>query len=160
MDLGGGSGVVSLALLRHHPNLIAVVVDIANVCDTGREIAAETPMAKRITYHAADFLQDELPTGFDMVLECDVGIYTEELFRKLHASLNAGGRLVILDWLAHQGHQPSLQRLIDVFLSSLGTPGFTTATDAEVKNLLAQAGFHHISAETLESNAVIIHAHK
>jgi 16S rRNA G1207 methylase RsmC len=30
MDLGGGSGVVSLALLNRHPELTAVVVDIAN----------------------------------------------------------------------------------------------------------------------------------
>lgn len=171
MDLGGGSGVVSLALLRRHSQLTAVVVDIANVCDTGKEIAAETPMAERITYHAADFLQDELPTGFDMVLECDVGIYTEELFRELHACLNAGGQLVILDWLAHQGCQSSLQRLTNVFLSSLGTSGFTTATDAEVQNLLVQAGFHHVSEQTLtgqwpfdgpcpSGDAVIIQAHK
>jgi len=160
MDLGGGSGVMSLALLRRHSKLTAVVVDIASVCDTGREIAAETPMAERITYHAADFLQDELPTGFDMVLECDVGIYTEELFQKLHSGLNAGGQLVIVDWLAQPGRQPSLHALIDDFLSSLGTPGFTITTNAEVKNLLIQAGFQHISEQTLKDGAVVIQAHK
>ncbi len=95
-----------------------------------------------------------------MILECDVGIYTEKLFRKLRASLNAGGRLVIVDWLAHPGRERSLQRLIDVFLSSLGTPGFATATDAEVQTLLVQAGFHHISEQTLEDGAVVIIAHK
>ena len=108
----------------------------------------------------ADFLQDELPTGFDMVLECDVGIYTEELFQKLHSGLNAGGQLVIVDWLAQPGRQPSLQGLIDVFLSSLGTPGFTIATNAEVKNLLIQAGFQHISEQTLKDGTVVIQAHK
>ena len=160
MDLGGGSGVVSLALLRRHSKLTTVVVDIANVCDTGREIAAETPMAERITYHAADFLQDELPTGFDMVLECDVGIYTEELFQKVHSGLNTGGQLVIVDWLAQPGRQPSLQQLIEDFLSSLGTPGFTITTNAEVKNLLIQAGFQHISEQTLKDGAVVIQAYK
>jgi len=160
MDLGGGSGVVSLALLRRHSQLTAVVVDIANVCDSGMEIAAETPMAKRITYHAADFLQDPLPTGFDMVLECDVGIHTEDLFRKLHASLNAGGRLVIVDWLIQPDRQLSFWRLSQAFISSLGTSEITNQTSEEVQRLLVQVGFHHISAETLESNAVIIHAHK
>ncbi len=160
MDLGGGSGVMSLALLKRHPNLAAVVVDIANVCDVGREIAGKSSVANRIAYHAADFLKDELPVGFDMILECDVGIYTEELFRKLHAVLNKEGRLVIVDRFAQPGHQPSLQRLMDVFISSLGTHGFSTATDNEVKGLLIQSGFHNISMQVLESGNVIIQAHK
>ena len=160
MDLGGGSGVISLALLRHHPDLTAVVVDIANVCHAGREIAAETPMARRITYHPADFLQDSLPTGFDIILECDVGIYTEELFRKLHASLNRGGHLVIVDWLIQPDRQQSFWRLSNAFISSLGTSEFTNQTSEEVQKLLAQVGFHHISAKTLENNAVIIQADK
>jgi spermidine synthase len=160
MDLGGGSGVVSLALLRHHPDLTAVVVDIENVCHAGREIAAKTPMTNRITYHPANFLQDPLPTGFDMVLECDVGVYTEELFHKLHTSLNAGGRLVIVDWLIQPDRQQSFWRLCTAFLSSLGTFEFSNQTSEEVQKLLFQAGFHDISAETLENNTVVIQAHK
>jgi hypothetical protein len=100
MDLGGGSGVVSMALLRCHPHLTAVVVDIAPVCQAGREIAVENGLAGRITYLPADFVHGELPTGFDLVLECDVNVYSEDLFRKLGASLNPGGRLVIVDEFA------------------------------------------------------------
>jgi tRNA1(Val) A37 N6-methylase TrmN6 len=35
MDLGGGSGVVSMALLRKYPALRATVVDLENVCVAG-----------------------------------------------------------------------------------------------------------------------------
>ena len=75
MDLGGGSGVMSLALVRRNPHLTAVVLDIASVCTAGGEIADEHALGDRIAYHAADFLREELPAGFDMVLECDVGVY-------------------------------------------------------------------------------------
>ena len=81
LDLGGGSGVVSLALLRKQHDLTSVVVDVENVCQAGREIASENKLEKRITYLAADFLQDDLPTGFDMVMLCDVGSFSEILFR-------------------------------------------------------------------------------
>jgi hypothetical protein len=84
MDLGGGSGVVSLGLLRQHPQLTAVVVDVAPVCYAGREIAKENSLEERISYHPANFLEDELPSGFDMVLECDVNVYGESLFRKIY----------------------------------------------------------------------------
>lgn len=154
-------------MLKHHPNLTAVVVDIANVCDAGREIAAQTMVTERISYHVANFLQDELPTGFDMVLECDVGVYTEELFRKVRNCLNPVGRVVIVDWLAQPGREPSLERRMDAFLSSLRTPGFATATAAEVQDLLVRVGFHHISQKTIEystrvheESTVVILAHK
>jgi predicted TPR repeat methyltransferase len=160
MDLGGGSGVVSLALLRHHPDLTAVVVDIENVCHAGREIAAKTPMTNRITYHPANFLQDPLPTGFDIILECDVGIYTEELFHKLHTSLNARGRLVIVDWFIQSDRQQWIWRLSHDFISSLGTFEATNQTSEEVQKLLVQVGFHDISAKTLENNRAVIQAHK
>jgi hypothetical protein len=41
LDLGGGSGVVSFALLRKKHGLTSVVVDYENVCQAGREIALE-----------------------------------------------------------------------------------------------------------------------
>jgi hypothetical protein len=55
MDLGGGSGVVSLALLNQNPNLTSLIVDISNVCSVGREIARENGMEDRITYLEANF---------------------------------------------------------------------------------------------------------
>ncbi|MHA2233464.1 MAG: methyltransferase [Candidatus Hodarchaeales archaeon] len=165
MDLGGGSGVVSLALLKRHPDLKAVVVDIDNVCDVGREIADKTPMADRITYHAADFLRDDLPTGFDMILECDVGIYTEELFRKLRGILNEGGRLVIVTnldglsaWLTKTGKKPPLDRLMNVFLGSLGSPKLATTSIQDVKKPLTNAGFQNVSEQVWDDGTVLIQA--
>ncbi len=77
MDLGGGSGVVAMALVRRWPDLRVVIVDIANVCVAGREIVAEANLSDRIDVHAADFTRDPLPGGFDAVLECDVAVFTQ-----------------------------------------------------------------------------------
>jgi predicted O-methyltransferase YrrM len=158
MDLGGGSGVVSLALLRRHPQLAATVVDVANVCVAGRHIAVENSMEDRLTYHAADFLQDELPSGFDMVLECDVGVYGEALFRKLWAALNAGGRLVVVDWFARaeRAAQPSL--MYRAFLASLGIGNFTIHSVDEIQAMLTQSGFQPLSERTLSSGWIVIEA--
>jgi len=161
MDLGGGSGVVSLAFLRRHPHLTAVVVDIANVCAAGREIAVETSMEERLTYHAADFLQDELPSGFAMILECDVGIHSEELFRKLRTALNPGGRLVIVGYYfaPAEGVAPP-SRLPWTFLDSLEDPDFTFPTVAEIQAQLTQAGFQPLSEYTLSGDWIVIEARK
>lgn len=97
MDLGGGSGVMSLAILHYHPALSAVVIDHPNVCAAGRAIAANRPEGTRLAFVPGDFNQDALPDGCDLALECDVGVYSEALFRRVSRALNPGGRLIIID---------------------------------------------------------------
>jgi len=149
MDLGGGSGVVSLALLRRYPQLTAVVVDIANVCAVGCEIAKENSMEDRITHYPAEFLHDELPSGFDMVLECDINVYSEALFRKIWNALKPGGRLVIVDQFAPaEGVAPS-SRLHWAFQNSMVNPDFHFPTAIEIQTLLTQSGFQILSMGAL-----------
>jgi len=151
MDLGGGSGVISMALLRRHPHLTAVVVDIPSVCSVGREIAAEQSLEHRISYHGTDFLRDELPAGFDLVLECDVDVYSEALFRKVFNSLNPGGRFVVVDQLAPAEDAAPASRVHWALQGSLIDPGFTFLTVSGVKNLMRKAGFDHLSDHPLHS---------
>jgi len=149
MDLGGGSGVVSLALLRRHPHLTAVVADIANVCAAGREIAAENSLEDRISFHPGDFLADELPSGFEMILECDVNVYGDALFRKVRASLRPGGRFVIIDLFAPEDGVAPPERVHWAFYGSLADPEHSYPTAAEVKGQLSDAGFTLLSERTL-----------
>jgi SAM-dependent methyltransferase len=142
MDLGGNSGVVSMALLRKYPKLTSTVVDIENVCAARREIAEEKGFADRITYHAAEFDSGEFPTGFDLVLQCDVAVYGLELLKKLSRSLKPGGRLVVVDHFSPAENLAPITRLEWTFLDSQHDPNFGFPTLAEFKSLLAQAGFH------------------
>ncbi|MHA2244777.1 MAG: methyltransferase [Candidatus Hodarchaeales archaeon] len=167
MDLGGGSGVVSLALLNHHPNLNAVVVDIENVCTVGRKIAKESLIADRITYHDADFVQDDLPEEFDMILECDVGVYTEELFLKVWNSLNEGGRFVIVTntneqgaWLIHTESNPTISWYLHFFFSSLDVPRFIFTSIDDIKIRLTNTGFQDVIEQVQEDGSVLIQAFK
>ncbi len=159
MDLGGGSGVNSMALLHKHPHLSSVVVDIGNVCAAGREIATENGLEERLTYHAANFLEDELPSGFDMVLECDVGVYQEALFRNVHEALNSGGRFVIVDdRLEEEGVVPS-NYIHSAFLDSLEDPDFAFPSVEGIEALLASAGFEPPLKGRVLGDYVVIDAH-
>jgi tRNA A58 N-methylase Trm61 len=146
MDLGGGSGVVSFALLRRHADLTSVVVDVENVCLAGRKLALQNALEKRIAYLAADFLRDELPTGFDMVMFCDVGPFTVALFRKIYDVLNPDGRLVVVEQFALDESTAAPSRQGWSFLSSLelpAEPGNLTTPEL-VQTRLQQAGFREV----------------
>ena len=161
MDLGGGSGVVSLALLARHPHLTSTIVDIENVCIAGREIAAEHSMTDRLTYYAADFVRDELPVGYDMVLQCDVGVYSEALCHKLWTSLNQGGRLVIVDHFAPADNTVSPARLYWTFQDTLADPDLDIMTVAKLQDQLTRAGFHLPSENTvLPGGRLVMQAYK
>jgi SAM-dependent methyltransferase len=140
MDLGGGSGVVALRLLREEPQLQAVVVDIDNVCVAGREIAATTPVVDRIAYHAANFFSDPLPGGFDVITQCDLGIFDAELWTRAAGALNPGGRLVIVDRWFEQAAYDTPGRLNYLLRKSLDDPTFALKTLAEIEAMLRAAG--------------------
>jgi 3-hydroxy-5-methyl-1-naphthoate 3-O-methyltransferase len=154
LDLGGGSGVVSLALLRKRDELTSVVVDVESVCQAGRVIASENKLERRVTYLAADFLQDDLPTGFDMVMLCDVGSFSEILLRRIHNALNQKGRLVIVDKFAPSKTDVPPSRLLSAFLTSLESPAQSVdyVTTGVVQTRLQQAGFRDVSATPVPHN--------
>jgi cyclopropane fatty-acyl-phospholipid synthase-like methyltransferase len=147
MDLGGGSGVLSFALLRRRQELTSVVLDVEPVCRVGREIASENGLEKRIDYLAADLLQDDLPTGFDMAMLCDVGLFNEMLFHKIHGALNLDGHLVVVDKFAPTKTDAPSSRLSGAFLTSLQYPAqsinFTTVE--MVQSQLQETGFRDFS---------------
>jgi predicted O-methyltransferase YrrM len=147
LDLGGGSGVVSFALCRKQSALTSVVVDVETVCAAGREIALENGLEDRVAYLAADFLQDDLPAGFDMVLLCDVGSFGEPLFRKIRDALNRNGRLVVVDKFAPTTTDPPPSRLSGAFLASLESPAQSVSlmTAEVVQARVQNAGFRDIS---------------
>jgi len=148
IDVGGGSGVISFALLRRRSELTSVVVDAETICQVGRELALENGLERRITFLAADALEDELPTGFDMAILCDTGLFNALLFRRLHDVLNANGRLAVVDKFAPTRTDAPPSRLPSAFLASLEYPAqsinLTTAEMAQA--LLHEAGFRDLSS--------------
>ncbi|MFC1850190.1 methyltransferase [candidate division CSSED10-310 bacterium] len=153
MDLGGGSGVISMALLKQYPDLKAVVVDIENVCLAGQTIARENGLQDRLQYHVADFLLDKIPSGFDMVLECDVNIYTLDLFRKIGTALNPGGRLVIIDQLTSTRGLAHPSRITWALQGAMSNPDYAPPTSSEVKNKLTASGFTIVNQGALPRRA-------
>jgi SAM-dependent methyltransferase len=149
MDIGGGSGIISMALVERWPALRATVVDIPSVCAAGRAIARERKLQKRLAYHPADFLHAELPGGFDVVLECDVGAYDEDLFAKIRRSLQPGGRLVIVHDLCASRTAPTAGRLRWALERSMADAHFAPPTPRAVAAQLRQAGFRIASRRPL-----------
>ena len=147
-----------------------MVVDLANVCAASRELVAENSLEDRISFHPADFLRDALPSGFQVILECDVNVYSEALFLKVWTALKTEGRFVIVDQLAPERGMAPPTRLHWAFQGSMIDPEFRYPTAAEIQTQLENTGFRRVShrtlppardgAERFTHGTVLIEAHK
>jgi hypothetical protein len=94
------------------------------------------------------------------VLQSDVGVYAEPLFRKVHDSLNPGGRFLIVDdRVEDEGIVPDFY-VASAFLDSLGDPDFALPSVERIVAMLTQAGFAQVSKGRVSDDYVVIDARR
>ena len=103
IDLGGGVGQYAEAFCRANPRLEAVVVDIPEVAQLGRERLAGTLLEARIGFAAGDYIEGSFGGRFDLALLANV-LHQEPadraaaLVARAASELLPGGRLLIIDF--------------------------------------------------------------
>ena len=103
LDVGGGTGIYSIAFLRANPGLRAIVFDRPEVLKTAECFAADYGVTARVQLQSGDMFADPLPNA-DVILlsnilhDWDV-TECQTLINRCAASLNPGGRLIIHDVL-------------------------------------------------------------
>jgi predicted O-methyltransferase YrrM len=101
LDVGGGTGIYSIACLQANPQLRAIVWDRPEVLKIAREFAQEHGVAERIDFVAGDMFVDPVPTADAMLLsnilhDWDVP-ECRKLILRLANALPPGGQLLIHD---------------------------------------------------------------
>ena len=142
LDVGGGSGVMSIALARKYPRLRACVLDLATVCDVAAGNIKRARLSRRVTARAGD-IREALPTGYDVIMFCDIGRVTEQHLRNAYEALPAGGLVVAVDrYFSDDGTQP-LDRLVSSFAGS----SFPMATRTDMVARLRSCDFGSVRAK-------------
>jgi hypothetical protein len=93
LDVGGGSGVMSIALARVHPHLTACVLDFKFVCEAATQIIRHKGMSARIKTMAGD-MDRTIPRGFDAIMFWNIGHIDTRVMKMTYESLPEGGLVV------------------------------------------------------------------
>ena len=110
LDVGGGHGLYSYALLRRHPGLSATIVDGAAAVEAVRDDVPDD-LADRVSLVAGDYRTDDLGEGFDLALVFNV-VHAQDpdgnraLLGRVADALAPGGRVAVLDQWAGSGRSP------------------------------------------------------
>jgi SAM-dependent methyltransferase len=162
LDVGGGSGDYSYAILKRLPEATAVIFDLPNVVPITLECAQLAGVADRVETKAGSYWEDELGEGFDLAIVSNIlhssgpeGCVT--ILQKAHRALVPGGRVVIHDFvLGEDRTHPRWAALFSLNMLSAGNEG-RSYTAQEFEGFLERAGFEerHCTACSEDTGIVV-----
>ena len=155
LDVGGGSGVMSIALVRKNPRLKAVILDIEPVCKVAGELIEKGELSRRINTAVGD-IHDDLPKGHDVILFCDVGQIHGSMVRRAFASLPSRGMLVLVDRFLSSDKTKPIDRVLHQLIGS----SFGSQTRDELRSILKSCGFKRVKSRHLGGGLWLIRGSK
>lgn len=104
LDLGGGSGVYSIAFAKASPDIRCEILDVPEVLPITSEYVQKAGVSSQVKMRGGDMLQDDFGSGYDIImLNAICHMFSEEqnreLFRRARRALAPKGRLVVQDFI-------------------------------------------------------------
>jgi hypothetical protein len=161
LDVGGGSGAFSIALAQANPSLSAVILDLPAVLPIAEGHVAAAGLAGRVTTRAGDLRRDDLGSGFDLVLLSSICHMlgpdeNRDLLRRSFAALDAGGRVVVSDFLLAADRAAPRQAALFSINMLVGTPAGDCYTEAEYAGWMREAGFGEVDRRDTPGPASLV----
>lgn len=104
LDIGGGTGAMSLGICQQHNKLRAIVYDLPEIVELAQQFIREAALTDRIEVRAGNFKEDALPNDFDVALLANLlSVASEEtnraLLRRLYEHLPEDGAVILSGWI-------------------------------------------------------------
>lgn len=150
LDVGGGSGVFSLAMCRARPGLRATVLDLPQVTAMTREFAEEAGLADRMETIEGNFHEADFGSGYDLVLfsaivHINSFAQNRALMVKAAKALNPGGRIVVMDFMMEENRTEPAWGAVFSLNMLVNTDYGDTYTEKEIRSWLTDAGCESVT---------------
>jgi cyclopropane fatty-acyl-phospholipid synthase-like methyltransferase len=146
LSLAAGHGLYEVTLARYNRNAEVWAVDWPNVLEVARENAAAAGVSERYHPIPGSAFDVEYGAGYDLALVVNFLHHfdppaCEKLLKKVQASLNAEGRVVLVEFVPNEDRvSPPLPASFSLIMLA-GTPGGDAYTFKELQQMLRNAGF-------------------
>lgn len=165
LDLGGGPGSYSAAILKKDKKATATLFDRPVTLEVAKKILEPMSVFSRFNFLEGDLFKTDYGSGYDTILFSNIlHIYDPKenrlIFKKINRSLEKGGRFILVDYFLNE----DMTEPYDAALFSLTMLMFTetgkTYTFKETETLLTKVGFGSIKRFTLNHGASLLEAVK
>jgi SAM-dependent methyltransferase len=150
LDVGGGSGTWTIALLRAVPGARATLFDLPGVIPFAKKRIGRAGLAERVKFMPGDFYKDPLPKGADFawlsaIIHQNSRQQNRDLYRKVCAALEDGGTVAVRDMVMDATRTRPVAGAMFAVNMLVGTSGGGTYTLAEIREDLELAGFAEVT---------------
>ncbi|MFH1516011.1 MAG: methyltransferase [bacterium] len=161
LDVGGGSGVYSMAFIQAKDDLTSKVFDLPNVIPLTKKYVSDAGLSDRIGVLVGDYNVDDFESGFDLallsaIIHANSPEQNIELIQKCADALNPGGQIVISDFIMDEDRTTPGFGAIFSLNMLVATDGGDTYTEDEVKNWFEKAGITSVSRKDTRSGATLL----
>lgn len=142
LDLGGGPGLVAIALVRDNPLLCGEVFDFPQTVSVAAENIRKAGLEHCLTVRGGDLASDPIGEGYDLIWCSSVLHFVPDLvaiLKKIHAALRPGGVLVSAH--AEIPQDPELARRVMPYYLSMQMLGRQVTHAGGLVDALVQVGF-------------------
>lgn len=155
LDLAGGPGTYAIHFCRQNPELTAVIYDLATTRPFAEQTIQRFGLAERVSFAAGDVLHNDLGTGYDVVwishlLHSEGPGNSAEIVAKAAAVLNAGGMLLIQEFMLDDTRTSPLFPALFSLNMLIGTPSGQAYSHAELVSMMSAAGLADIKRLSLD----------
>ncbi|MDQ3323104.1 MAG: acetylserotonin O-methyltransferase [Acidobacteriota bacterium] len=165
LDLGGGTGAMSIGLCETFPNLRATVFDLPENVEKAEEFITASNLKNQIKTIGGDVTKDELPEDFDVALLANlVSVFDAETNKKLLADiykkLPENGACIISGWILDENRlSPEISVLFCLEDICWKSPD-VEKNFGVYKSWLEEAGFKRVEYKTYLEPTRLICAYK
>ena len=162
VDVAGGHGEVLMSILRKHPGMRGILMDVDHVIAGAKPRFAAAGVADRVQTASGDFFK-AVPDGGDAyIMKHIIHDWDDEratlILKNIHSALGGkrNGKVILLESVIPPGNEPGMAKIADIEMMAL--PGGRERTAEEFRALFAGAGFRMTSITPTKSPFCVIEA--
>lgn len=163
LDVGGGPGHYSMALVERSPRIEAVIVDLPLTLRVARGVIEGRGMRGKVKTREGDFFDPrcDLGEGYDLALASNIlhiedSAHNLDLLRRIYGALNPGGTVVVNEILVDATRARPKEAALFALNMLAATARGNVYTRAEISSWLREAGFMGIKAVRLDERGTLL----
>ena len=164
LDLGGGPGTYAIHFCMNHPGLKATVYDLPTTRPFAEKTIERFKLTDRIQFADGNYLKDPVKGRYDAVwlshiLHGEGPDHCRMIIKKAVGALEPGGVILIHDFILNNSMDGPLFPALFSLNMLLGTESGQSYSEAQIKDMLADAGvknIHRIAVPSPNDSAILI----
>jgi len=164
LDVGGGTGAMTIRLLEVNPGLMSTIIDFPNVSEIGWRFITEANMVDRVRYIPSNALAVEWPKEQDAILMSYLfsGVPGKEVPRLVNYAFDClapGGSFMVHDFMVKDERTGPPMAALWQLQHMAFTPDAHSVTAGWLKNEMTKVGFTNIQDDqTIPGLTHLVHA--